>query len=165
MPNGDFSLIQKAVHALTYEGVCQLCQQATNVPFMYNGKLMSKAHQIAASKAHVISQNDGGKWSNGNILESHQFCNNLMQDVSDLEWIVRTFFAQTTTVERLRMKLNQADTLYRHVQNVMDGKETPNFAAMIVLKTVAARILSDSNSNAVKRISPKRRETIVSLAA
>lgn len=165
MPNGDFSLVQKAVHAQTYAGICQLCAQATGAPFMYNGKLMSKAHQIAASKAHVISQNDGGKWSNGNILEAHQYCNNLMQDVSDLNWIVSTFFAQTTTVERLNMKLNQADTLYRHVQNVLDGKETPNLAALTVLKTVAAKILSDPDSNMVKRIYPKRRETILKLAA
>jgi hypothetical protein len=165
MPNGDFSYIQKTVHALTYAGVCQLCAQATNAPFTYNGKLMTKAHQIAASKAHVTSQNDGGKWSNGNILEAHQYCNNLMQDVSDLNWTVRTFFAQTTTVEKLQAKLNQADTLYRHVQNVLDGKETPNFAAQTVLKTVAAKILSDPNSNIVKRIYPKRRERIVALAS
>jgi hypothetical protein len=165
MPNGDFSLIQKSVHDFVYKGICQLCRQATNMPFEYNGKLLSKAHQIADNKSHVISQNDGGKWSNGNILEAHQYCNILMQDVSDLEWIVTTFFSRYTTVAALRAKLNEADTLYRKVQNVMDGKSTADAEVLAVLKPVAAKILSAPETNAVKRIYPKRRETIVRIAA
>lgn len=165
MPNGDFSLVQKAVHAHVYKGICQLCQQPTNAPFVYNGKLFDKPHNYAASKAHVVSQNDGGKWSNGNILETHQYCNVLMQDVSDLAWCVRTFFAQYTTVETLYAKLNQADTLYKKVLDVLDGKRTIDEEVLAVLKPVANKIRTESESNAVKRMYRKRRETILALAA
>lgn len=164
MPNGDFSLIQKSVHQMVYQGICQLCGQPVNVPFTYNGKLMSKVHQIAASKAHVVSQNDGGKWANGNILESHQYCNSLMQDESDLDWIVRTFFVQTTTIETLRAKLSEADTLYRKVQDALDGKRTVDSEVASVLKPVANKIRTAPESNIVKRIYPKRRERILALA-
>ena len=165
MPNGDFSLIQKSVHAIVYGGICQLCQQTVNMPFMYKGKLMTKAHQIRASKAHVTSQSDNGKWFNGNILETHQYCNNLMQDISDLEWIVKAFFAETASVESLNAKLNQAGTLYLKTKDVLDRKRPIDSEVLSVLKPVAARILADSESNAVRRIYPKRRETIVALAS
>ena len=165
MPNGDFSLIQKTVHSMTYASVCQLCGQATNAPFEYMGKTFTAQSDTKASKAHVVSQRDSGKWSNGNIIEAHQYCNNLMVAVSDLEWVISTFFARYTSVECVKSRLSQANALYSKVQNVMDGKQTPDAESLTVLKSVAAKILSDPNSNIVKRIYPKRRETILRLAS
>jgi hypothetical protein len=165
MPNGDMSLVQKSVHARVYKGICQLCQQPTNAPFTYMGRLFTKPNEINASKAHVVSQFDGGRWANGNILEAHMYCNLLMQTVSDLEWLVSTFFSHYTNIEHLNAKLSEADTLYKKVQAAMDGKVTIDEEVLAVLKPVAHKIRTQSESNAVKRMYPKRRETILALVA
>jgi hypothetical protein len=148
-----------------YKGICQLCQQPVNVPFSYMGKTFSAIQDTRSTKAHVVSQRDGGKWSNGNIFEAHMYCNNLMVSVCDIEWVISTFFAAYTTIATLRAKLHEADTLYRKVQEALDGKRTVDAEILAVLKPVAHRILTDSQSNMVKRLTPNRRETIVRLAA
>lgn len=165
MPNGDYSLVQRAVHEVAYKGICQLCAQPVNVPFTYKGKTFTNVNDTKASRAHVVSQRDSGKWSNGNILEAHQYCNNLMVSVSDIEWVVSTFFSDYTTIERVKTNLSACDALYKHVQAVMDGKDTPNAEALTVLKSVAHKILTDPNTDIVRRIYPKRKETILRLAS
>lgn len=165
MPNGDFTYVQRMVHEMVYKGICQLCNQPVNVPFEYNGKTFSNVNDTKASRAHVVSQRDSGKWSNGNILEAHQYCNNLMVSVSDIEWVISTFFSRYTSIERVKTNLSACDALYRKVQDAMDGKQTPDADSMAVLKAVAHKILTDPESNMVKRIYPKRRETIVRLAS
>src|SRR5690348_367477 len=106
MPNGDFNLNQKQVHENVYKGICQLCQQPVNAPFSYMGKTFSAIQDTRSTKAHVVSQRDGGKWSNGNIFEAHMYCNNLMVSVCDIEWVILTFFSAYTTIATLRAKLN-----------------------------------------------------------
>jgi hypothetical protein len=165
MPNGDFSLVQRTVHEMVYGGICQLCCQPVNVPFTYKGKTFTNVNDTKASRAHVMSQRDNGKWSNGNILEAHQYCNNLMVAVSDIEWVISTFFAEYTSVENVQNALSAADTLYSKVQDAMSGKSAPDAETLTVLKKVAHRILTDPESNIVTRIYPKRRETILRLAS
>jgi len=165
MPNGDMNILQRQVHENVHKGICQLCQQPVNEPFTYMGKTINAIQDTRATKAHVVAQREGGKWSNGNIFEAHMYCNNLMVSVCDIAWVISTFFSAYTTLEALQAKLTESDTLYNKVQEALDGKRTVDAEILAVLKPVAHRILNDSESNMVKRIYPKRREAILSLAA
>lgn len=167
MANGNFSLVQKAVHAIAYNGICQLCQQPTNKPFNYLGRVFADTAHISSTKAHVEAKSRGGKWSNGNIFEAHLYCNRLMQDLgqNDLEWIVRSFFSNYTSINKLNASIERANNLYSRTIATLDGKRQMDDDVRVVLVRVAKQIISSPDVDAVKRIYRKRRETILKLAA